>query len=551
MKTGFKLAFLLAMFSAAACSGDSPDDGGKKAVRVSVSPARNCTVESEGGRIAFSIATDPAGVALKCVPAVAWIEPIEGETTAWTVAPNTSELSRNGRIYILEASTLSPLDTIRIVQKSVSGDIQDDPELEFTEQDIPLAVPFAGNSYMTEPDGSPFIDNNTGSFTGDWTDASLVSSTFFRVGAAGELNLAVTARNVSGNSLIRLTVAGQSYEVRVNGPTWKNYPVGRLRVEAGGYVRVYMQGITRSGATFGEVSGFRIGGQATVGENQYVTDEKLAAAGTTSYFARRGASVHYFYTLPAGNVSYFYNEVTVKPEDAVNSSYYMMNGFSEGYMGIQQTTTGERKVLFSVWSPYTSDNPADIPEEKRVKLLRKGAGVTVGEFGNEGSGGQSWLNYAWQPGSRYKALVKIEPDGQGATVYTAYFYTGDAWKLIASFKRPDTNTYYKGAYSFLENFDPRNSVYTRSVTYSNQWARLASGEWKEVTEAKFSCDGTGRSGLRYDYSGALNAGGDGFVLRSFGFSDEHTEYGTIFRRQASGTAPDIDFEALEAIPSVN
>ncbi len=66
----------------------------------------------------------------------------------------------------------------------------------------------------------------------------------------------------------------------------------------------------------------------------------------------------------------------------------MMNGFSEGYMGIQQTTSGEHKVLFSVWSPYTTDDPEDIPEEKRVKVLRKGANVTIGEFGNEGSGGQ-------------------------------------------------------------------------------------------------------------------------------------------------------------------
>lgn len=551
MRMWLNLALLLAVFGFAACGDDSSDGGGKEGIRVTVAPDKACTVESAGGRIAFSVTTEPAGVALKYVPSVTWIEPVAGEATAWTVAPNTSELSRNGRIYILEASSLAPLDTIRVVQKSVSGDIQDDPELEFTEQEIPLAVPFAGNSYITAPENSSFIDNNTGLFTGDWTNASLVSSSFFRVGNSGELNLAVVARNVSGNSLVRFTVGGRSYEVRVNGPTWKNYAVARLQLEQGGYVRVDMQGVTRSGATFGEVSGFRIGGQATVGENQYVTDEKIAAANTSRYFVRRGASVHYFYTLPAGNTEYFYNEVVVAPDDAVNSSYYMMNGFSEGYMGIQQTASGERKVLFSVWSPYTSDNPADIPEEKRVKLLRKGAGVTVGEFGNEGSGGQSWLNYAWKPGVRYKALVQVKPDGQGATDYTAYFYADGAWKLIASFKRPDTNTYYKGAYSFLENFDPRNSVYARSVTYLNQWACLASGEWKEVTEAKFSCDGTGRSGLRYDYSGALNTGNDGFVLRSFGFSDEHTEYGTMFRRQSSGEAPVIDFEALDAIPSVN
>ena len=90
-----------------------------------------------------------------------------------------------------------------------------------------------------------------------------------------------------------------------------------------------------------------------------------------------------------------------------------------------------------------------------------------------------------QPVLVYKALVRVKPDGNGSTVYTGYFYADGEWKLIASFSRPETNTWYKGAYSFLENFDPINSIYPRSVLYKNQWMRLASGEWKEITGAKF------------------------------------------------------------------
>ena len=148
--------------------------------------------------------------------------------------------------------------------------------------------------------------------------------------------------------------------------------------------------------------------------------------------------------MPEANVEYFYNEVLVTEENVRNSSYYMMNGFSEGYMGIQQTSSGEHTILFSVWSPYSTDNPSDIPEDKRVKLLRKGKNVTVGEFGNEGSGGQSWLHCGWKAGTVYKALVQVKPDGNGNTIYTAYFYADNEWKLIASFLRPDTNTWYKG-----------------------------------------------------------------------------------------------------------
>lgn len=48
-----------------------------------------------------------------------------------------------------------------------------------------------------------------------------------------------------------------------------------------------------------------------------------------------------------------------------------------------------------------------------MKLLRKGKNVTVGEFGNEGSGGQSWLHCGWKAGTVYKALVQVKPDGNG------------------------------------------------------------------------------------------------------------------------------------------
>jgi len=337
--------------------------------------------------------------------------------------------------------------------------------------------------------------------------------------------------------------------VTVSGPTVKIYSIAKINREQEGYVRIDMQGLSKTESSFGDIPYFRIGGTASTGGNHFVTEEKMDEDPSNCYFFRRGSSVHYFYTLPEGNIEYFYNEVLVSPENAINSTYYMMNGFSEGYMGIQQASNGERKVLFSVWSPYSTDDPSDIPEDKRVKLLRKGKNVTIGEFGGEGSGGQSWLNYSWTPGVVYKALVGVKPDGDGNTVYTAYFYADNEWKLIASFSRPQTSTYYKGAYSFLENFDPGQSYIKRFVSYGNQWIRMASGEWQEITTAKFSCDNTGQLGLRYDIFGKTDQETNCFVLQSFGFFDEHSEYGTIMQRESSDDKkPVIDFDALESIP---
>ncbi|HNX65599.1 MAG TPA: DUF3472 domain-containing protein [Bacteroidales bacterium] len=548
MNIAGKIFLILILITFPSCKGVSDQPAN---IKIDISPSHEVIVDQKGEEISFSIVVTPSSVNLLYAYSVSWIKQVETETTKWTVEANTADISRKGKIFILNAETLEKLDTINIIQKSSTGGINEDPDLVFTEADVPVKIPYAGNSYVTSTDYSDFIDNYTGLFSSLWNDNEIVTSTFFRVGAAGNLNLAFYGCNATGTSRIRFTVDGHSYDVIVSGPGNKIYPIAKLTREKEGYVRVDMQGISKSGTSFGDISYFRIGGTAASGTNNYVTEEKMNEAVNNTYFFRRGSSVHDFYTLPESNVEYFYNEVLVTPENAINGTYFMMNGFNEGYMGIQQTSSGERKVLFSVWSPYSTDNPGDIPDDYKVTLLRKGANVTIGDFGGEGSGGQSWLNYSWSPGTTYKALVGAKPDGAGNTIYTAYFFADGEWKLIASFKRPKTNTYYKGAYSFLENFDPTQSYKKRSVCYKNQWVCLASGIWKEVTEAKFSCDDTGRLGLRYDIYGQTNTDKDGFILQSFGFFDEHTVYGTKFQRQPSVSgAPSVDFNALENIPSV-
>ncbi|MBB4035482.1 hypothetical protein GGR21_001375 [Dysgonomonas hofstadii] len=531
---------------------DSDDDGGKSisSVKITILPDKELIVEAIGGEKEFTITSEPS-TSLKFAYSTSWIKPVTGKETAWMIEENKSELSRNGRIYILDASSLKGLDTIYITQKSVSGEINDN-EVVFIETEVPVSIPFAGNSYISYPKNSNLIDNYTGKLVSGWVDKDIIISTYFRVGASGKLNIGFLGSNNTGTSKIRFTIEGESYDVTVSGPTSKIYGITTLQRSAPGYVKVDMQGLSKSGNTFGDISHFRIGESAASSTNNFVTEEKMAEDAMNCYFFRRGASTHFFYTLPTSDVEYFYNEILVTEENAVNATYYMMNGFSQGYMGIQQVTSGERKVLFSVWSPYQTDDPNDIPEEMRVKLLRKGANVTIGEFGNEGSGGQSWLNYSWEPGTTYKALVGIRPDGNGNSIYTAYFYADNEWKLIASFSRPQTTTYYKGAYSFLENFVPTQSIYTRSVAFKNQWVRLVSGEWKEITEAKFSMDDTGRNGIRYDVYGNVDQNTNSFVLKGFGFFDEHTAYGTILTRNSNSSGPpNIDFEALKNIPSID
>jgi len=253
------------------------------------------------------------------------------------------------------------------------------------------------------------------------------------------------------------------------------------------------------------------------------------------------------YTLPEGDTEWFYNEIMVPNDGEIMHSYYMAAGFGEGYFGMQTNSPTERRILFSVWSPYDTQNPRDIPEEYRIRMLRRGEDVHIGEFGNEGSGGQSYLRYMWKADTIYMFLMQVRPDGAGNTVYTAYFYATDEnrWRLIASFMRPKTDTWYKRPHSFLENFSPQQGYLTRKVLYTNQWSRSNTGTWTRLTAGKFTHDATASAKVRLDYQGGVE--GDYFYLKMGGFFNEWVPMGTIFERPAVGEQPVIDFDALEKL----
>jgi hypothetical protein len=190
----------------------------------------------------------------------------------------------------------------------------------------------------------------------------------------------------------------------------------------------------------------------------------------------------------AGDIKYFYNEMTVPKGSDLLVSYFMANGFAEGYFGIQVNSETERIILFSLWSPFKTDDPTSIPEDQKIKLLKKGDDVISNDFGNEGSGGQSRKVFHWKSDITYEFLIRAEPSVNNSTDYTAYFSapeTGE-WELIASFRRPKTSTYVKRPHSFLENFIPNMGDQTLRVYCNNEWLIDTNGTWYEVNRMKFT-----------------------------------------------------------------
>jgi hypothetical protein len=395
-----------------------------------------------------------------------------------------------------------------------------------------LRVP-AFTAYTAPNADSPRLSEKNG-ITG-WSDAAQSISWYGNIKTPGRLHLALAVRlPAETTAKLRLTVAGKSLMTEVRGAadgTLRTVNFGTVEIPKTGYQRFHLEGIAKTGATFGDIDALLLSGPAAVGAHFNLKER------------RNAASVHLGYPIPdEATVTAFYNEVTVKTDPT--ASYYMACGFRRGYFGIQVNSPTERRVIFSVWDAGTEAvDRKKVADDNRVQLLAKGEDVYAGGFGNEGTGGHSHLKYRWKTGDTYRFLVTAKPDGTH-TIYTGWFYFPEkkAWGLIASFRAPKDGGTLRGLYSFNENFWGSNGDKQRLAEFGNQWIQTADGKWTELTKARFTHDGTGKED-RKDYDGGVR--GKRFFLSNGGFLPGKISYGETFDRPALGKAPDDVAELLK------
>ncbi len=397
-----------------------------------------------------------------------------------------------------------------------------------------INIPLAGNAFQT---AGPFSDAVTTKGIESWTQANTKYSLFFKSDKALNCHIKLLGSIDPGHT-IRLTL-GQTARTLVL-DTKGELDGGEFSIPAG-YQEIVLQGISKKTGNFAGITDLRIEINEDISSLSFVKDN----VDNRFYWGRRGPSVHLTYTVPAGpNFKWMYNEVSIPLQMDPIGSYFMANGFGEGYFGMQVNSETERRILFSVWSPFVTDNPASIPEDQKIKLLKKGPQVYTGEFGNEGAGGQSYLRFPWLAGKTYQFLNSIAPDDQGNTVYTAYFKekTASEWLLIAQFLRPKTSTWYKRPHSFVENFDPLFGYLTRKATYLNPWLVDANGQWVELQEVKLTGDDIARRAYRQDYDGGI--ANNLFFLQNGGFFNSSAVLNSMSARPAQHVQPQIDFQKL-------
>lgn len=399
-------------------------------------------------------------------------------------------------------------------------------------------VPIGGNTweYPQSDDKESIV--KTGKIE-HWNDAGRTVKTFVRFGKTGNVHVSVQVIKANDGGEFTFTLAGKSVDVSISPNQKGQINIADFTIADTGYYAIELKAKTVA-SLYPTIDGYVLTGAASEQMNFVRNNED-----NFFYWGRRGPSTHMGYEQPKDkNIEYFYNEVTVPKGNDVEGSYFMSNGFNVGYFGMQVNSSTERRILFSVWSPFTTDDPNEIPDDHKIILKTKGQAVHTGEFGNEGSGGQSYLKFNWVAGNTYKFLLRGRPIANNYTAYTAWFYAPEVgeWQIIAEFERPQTNQYLSRFHSFLENFNPEQGIYQREVQFSNQWVADDKGNWYECTAGRFTVDNTGHKGYRMDYAGGVND--NRFYLRNFGFFNDYVPAGSTFTRKPNGVKPKINLKML-------
>jgi hypothetical protein len=397
-------------------------------------------------------------------------------------------------------------------------------------------VTLASNGYVYPQSGNGRSNNISDKGLVNWNDAKAFTRTFFYPQQAGTIKVTLKLKSAFGDSKLKVQLDNtrKTYEINVKqSADYVTVPVGSFSCNDTRYHYIQINGISKTGSQFPDIESLVISGPAA--ENlKYNLSEYRGAPST-----------HLWYQYPKDStIAWFYNEITIAAGVNSTNAYYMTNGFSGGYSGIQLNSPTERRFIFSVWSNYSTNNPKEIPADYAINLVKKGGKVFTGEFGNEGSGGHSHLVFPWKNGVTYKMLIGAKPAGD-RTIYSCYYFAPEngKWNLMAVWDKTKTGgKLFSGLYSFVENFGSNGNDFFKAE-YGNQWVCTPSGTWIELTKCHLTTTASPQKHQRYDYGAGVE--NNKFYMFTGGFKKlNNLSPGSVIERKPNGAHPDIDFSAL-------
>ncbi|MCZ8074043.1 MAG: DUF5077 domain-containing protein, partial [Paucibacter sp.] len=130
----------------------------------------------------------------------------------------------------------------------------------------PARVALAGNAFITSaaPDAPEWISYNEGLM--DWRDARTVISSWVRVAQPGKFNISLKGTVPAGSvSQVRVSALGKKFNLRLTPTASPFTTLATVDVPQAGYVRIDVQGLSRTGPEFAQLQAIELTGTAAAG----------------------------------------------------------------------------------------------------------------------------------------------------------------------------------------------------------------------------------------------------------------------------------------------
>src|SRR5690606_9414272 len=179
------------------------------------------------------------------------------------------------------------------------------------------AIPVSGNSFITSNHTSgALITRQKG--LANWTGLDVVISTYAYIKRTGTLSVSLRGNVAAGTSVVKVTINGVSKRVPLSGSSMGDHYVGDFNVPTVGYIKIDLQGVSKTGPYNGDVAHVDLSGEAVSSGGIY---SKQAYYYNSS---RRGPSCHPAYEVPSGeNPTNYYNELVGPEGEDKIGSYFM------------------------------------------------------------------------------------------------------------------------------------------------------------------------------------------------------------------------------------
>lgn len=219
-------------------------------------------------------------------------------------------------------------------------------------------------------------------------------------------------------------------------------------------------------------------------------------------------------------------QCSIKVKESTDCTYFCVVGWSPGgYSGIQEITKGRRVAIFSMWNDGKGND---------VEILDHGPGVEVSEFGGEGEGLKSMMDFDWKEDEEITFIVKGTRESSGCLQIqrketwrcSCFVQSRSEEHFLASFRRTSRQKPLcpGGFYSFIEDWNRSCGATGHKIRRKAEFIRPTfvgkDGSKRPLKKIRFTKVESGLDAMAKDKATAKVVGPGAFELCTGGPEDE-------------------------------